>query len=251
MVMEFMKGGDFSSLLEQVGAFDEDSAKYYIAQIVLALEYLHAKGVIHRDLKPDNILIDGEGHIKLTDFGLSEAGLAKVKASAARRESFLGVKIGEQSHVKDDIDGNHSENLNNKDKEEKDIVKDELDRDIKRVLGEEKSKIKRESKINLNKNEDEEHKSHEEDKKEEHSSDSKGSQEVKKPNRALGTCHYMAPEVIEGLENTKALDFWSLGVIVYEFLTGGLPFSASTPFDVFKRIKARDIKYPPVGRGED
>ena len=75
MVMEYMKGGDFSSLLENVGAFDEETAKYYMAQIVLALEYLHDKGVIHRDLKPDNILIDGEGRIKLTDFGLSEAGI--------------------------------------------------------------------------------------------------------------------------------------------------------------------------------
>ena len=45
-----------------------------------------------------------------------------------------------------------------------------------------------------------------------------------KPTRVHGTCHYMAPEVIEGAENTKSLDFWSLGVIVYEFLTGGLPF---------------------------
>lgn len=82
MVMEFMKGGDFSSLLESVGAFDEETAKYYLAQIVLALEYLHSKGVIHRDLKPENILIDGEGRIKLTDFGLSEAGLMKAKAQA-------------------------------------------------------------------------------------------------------------------------------------------------------------------------
>ena len=45
-----------------------------------------------------------------------------------------------------------------------------------------------------------------------------------KEKRALGTCHYMAPEVINGDENTHALDFWSLGVIVFEFLTGGLPF---------------------------
>ena len=73
MVMEFMKGGDFSSLLEGCGgAFDEDTAKYYLAQIVLALEYLHSNGVIHRDLKPENILVDSEGHIKLTDFGLSK-----------------------------------------------------------------------------------------------------------------------------------------------------------------------------------
>ncbi len=74
MVMEFMKGGDFSFLLENVD-FDEETAKFYLAQVVLALDYLHKNGIIHRDLKPENILIDGDGHIKLTDFGLSEAGL--------------------------------------------------------------------------------------------------------------------------------------------------------------------------------
>lgn len=75
MVMEFMKGGDLSNLLEESGCFEEDMARYYIAQMVLALEQLHKGGVIHRDLKPDNILINKWGHIRLTDFGLSEAGL--------------------------------------------------------------------------------------------------------------------------------------------------------------------------------
>ncbi len=84
IVMEFMKGGDFGSLLENIGAFDEESAKYYIAQIILALEYLHKNGIIHRDLKPENILIDSEGRIKLTDFGLSEMGLKKLQESVKK-----------------------------------------------------------------------------------------------------------------------------------------------------------------------
>lgn len=78
-----------------------------------------------------------------------------------------------------------------------------------------------------------------------------GENKEKKKNRALGTCHYMAPEVINGEENTRSLDYWSLGVIVFEFLTGGLPFQADSPIEVFARIKARDIKYPPIGRGEN
>ena len=78
MVMEYMKGGDFSSLLERLGFFSNEVTKFYLAHIVAALDYLHANGIVHRDLKPDNMLIAADGHVKLTDFGLSEASLRKV-----------------------------------------------------------------------------------------------------------------------------------------------------------------------------
>ena len=77
MVMEFMKGGDFGTLLERVGFFDETRAKFYLAHVVAALEHLHSEGIVHRDLKPENLLIGSDGHVKLADFGLSEAGLRK------------------------------------------------------------------------------------------------------------------------------------------------------------------------------
>jgi len=57
--------------MNKVLRFSEKVAKFYFAEIVLALEYLHSKGVFYRDLKPENILLDQEGHIKLADFGIS------------------------------------------------------------------------------------------------------------------------------------------------------------------------------------
>ncbi|XP_025199624.1 serine/threonine-protein kinase greatwall [Melanaphis sacchari] len=71
LVMEYMVGGDVKSLLSVMGYFPEDVATFYIAEVALALQYLHSHGIVHRDLKPDNMLISGHGHIKLTDFGLS------------------------------------------------------------------------------------------------------------------------------------------------------------------------------------
>ncbi|XP_020540672.1 probable serine/threonine protein kinase IRE isoform X1 [Jatropha curcas] len=75
LVMEYLNGGDLYSLLRNLGCLDEDMARMYIAEVVLALEYLHSLSVIHRDLKPDNLLIGQDGHLKLTDFGLSKVGL--------------------------------------------------------------------------------------------------------------------------------------------------------------------------------
>ena len=75
LVMEYLPGGDLYSLLQNVGCLDEESAKIYAIQIILALRYLHMSGIIHRDLKPDNILIAADGKLKLTDFGLSHIGV--------------------------------------------------------------------------------------------------------------------------------------------------------------------------------
>ncbi|KAK8967334.1 Serine/threonine-protein kinase AtPK1/AtPK6 [Platanthera guangdongensis] len=75
LVMEYLNGGDLYSLLRNLGCLDEDVTRIYIAEVVLALEYLHSLRVVHRDLKPDNLLIAHDGHLKLTDFGLSKVGL--------------------------------------------------------------------------------------------------------------------------------------------------------------------------------
>lgn len=72
LVMEFCPGGDLMSLLINKDILTEDEARFYTAELILCLEAVHKLNCIHRDLKPDNILIDKSGHIKLSDFGLSK-----------------------------------------------------------------------------------------------------------------------------------------------------------------------------------
>ena len=72
LVMDFLPGGDLMSLLMKKDILSEDEARFYIAELILAVESIHQMNCIHRDLKPDNILIDKSGHIELSDFGLSK-----------------------------------------------------------------------------------------------------------------------------------------------------------------------------------
>lgn len=70
LVMEFLPGGDLMTLLIRYEVFTSEQASFYTAEIALALHTIHELGFIHRDIKPDNILVDGRGHLKLSDFGL-------------------------------------------------------------------------------------------------------------------------------------------------------------------------------------
>ena len=72
LVMEFLPGGDFMNLLIEKDKLTEEEAKFYLSELILAVESIHKLDCIHRDIKPDNILIDKNGHIKLSDFGLAK-----------------------------------------------------------------------------------------------------------------------------------------------------------------------------------
>lgn len=142
LVMDFVPGGDLYSLLQEVGCLDEEYARVYTAQIIKALEYLHGNEVVHRDLKPDNILVTSTGKLKLTDFGLSLYGA--------------------------------------------------FDRGITEVVG---------------------------------------------------TPGYIAPEIISSKEHSFPVDFWSLGAVLFEFLTGVPPFNRETERETYAAILSGKCNY--------
>ncbi len=72
MVMDFVEGGELFSLLRKSQRFPNPVAKFYAAEVALALDYLHHNDIIYRDLKPENLLLDRHGHVKITDFGFAK-----------------------------------------------------------------------------------------------------------------------------------------------------------------------------------
>ncbi|KAL4820240.1 kinase-like domain-containing protein [Aspergillus spinulosporus] len=143
MVMDFVEGGELFSLLRKSQRFPNPVAKFYAAEVTLALEYLHSLNIIYRDLKPENLLLDRHGHLKITDFGFA--------------------------------------------KEVPDITW-----------------------------------------------------------TLCGTPDYLAPEVVASKGYNKSVDWWSLGILIFEMLCGFTPFwDQGSPVKIYQNILAGRIKFPP------
>lgn len=145
LVTDFMSGGELFWHLQKEGRFNEQRAKFYIAELILALQHLHLHDIVYRDLKPENILLDANGHIALCDFGLSKANLTKNDTT----------------------------------------------------------------------------------------------------NTFCGTTEYLAPEVLlDEAGYTKMVDFWSLGVLVFEMCCGWSPFYAEDTQQMYKNIAFGKVRFP-------
>jgi len=145
-IMDFINGGELFFHLSIEKKFPEDRARFYAAEIISGISYLHQYGIIYRDLKPENILLDRTGHVIMTDFGLSKEGLT---APSDRTLTFCG------------------------------------------------------------------------------------------------TPEYLAPEVISGESYTKAIDWWSVGTLIFEMLSGLPPFYDQNEEVMYEKIMKGDIKFPP------
>ncbi|KAI9023796.1 kinase-like domain-containing protein [Phycomyces nitens] len=141
MVMDYVPGGELFRILRKQKKFSESAARFYAAEVILALEYLHERDIIYRDLKPENILLDAKGHVKLTDFGF------------AKRVPDITWTV-------------------------------------------------------------------------------------------CGTPDYLAPEIIRSKGYSKAVDWWSLGVLIYEMLVGEPPFVDKNPVALYEKILDCRIPWP-------
>ncbi|KAK9837045.1 hypothetical protein WJX84_010231, partial [Apatococcus fuscideae] len=214
IVMEYLNGGDCYSLLRVMGAISEDIARMYVAEAILALEYCHTQGIIHRDLKPDNLLIASNGHIKLTDFGLSCVGLMDRADNMSHHEQPMEM---------DSVQSNFSS---------------------RSAISPSKAPQERHSGMRVSDDGLQAPRHPSADVLRQAAAGSKPDSSREEKRKAVGTPDYLAPELLLGTGHGPEVDWWSLGAILYEFVTGCPPFNADMPEEIFENILNRSIIWP-------
>lgn len=194
LVMEYMPGGDLLNLLIEKDIFEEEFAKFYVAEMILCIEEAHKMGYIHRDVKPDNFLFDGEGHIRLSDFGLAtdfhwvhDSHYYEQQRRDLLRKTGVDLETDTLSKAmaKKYRTPKWMDQWSDEDVSDSDVPNT-------RVLS---WRDKNRKKMAFS---------------------------------VVGTNNYMAPEVLRGTGYNRGCDWWSLGVIIFEMLYGYPPFSSKT-----------------------
>ncbi|OXC70861.1 hypothetical protein AYX13_00277 [Cryptococcus neoformans] len=245
LVMEYLNGGDCASLVKTLGGLSEDWARNYTAEVVLGLEYLHKRNIVHRDIKPDNLLIDARGHLKLTDFGLSRIGLLNRQVGGPRPAYLRGISLRGS--------GQHRLSMTRTMSNSSSIDSNMLSPEI--ASGQSLPNVSQSYFSQMRPSGPEDESSGSESAgiipKHVRQMATKLSSELgtpsvngKEPPKFVGTPDYLAPESILGIgQDDAAVDWWALGVVLYEFLYGFPPFHAETPEKVFDNVVSRRIDW--------
>nr|AML79188.1 putative LOV domain-containing protein [Idiospermum australiense] len=173
LITDFFPGGELFDLLDKqpMKIFKEEAARFYAAEVVVGLEYLHCLGVVYRDLKPENILLQKDGHVALSDFDLSFLTSCKPQ-----------------------------------------------------VLKHEMPPKRRSSKSQI--------------------PPTFFAEPTAQSNSFVGTEEYIAPEIITGEGHSSAIDWWSLGILLFEMLYGRTPFRGKNRQKTFANILYKDLTFP-------
>ncbi|CAA0841281.1 Protein kinase superfamily protein, partial [Striga hermonthica] len=200
LVMEYCLGGDLHVLRQKQPSrsFSEKAARFYAAEVLVALEYLHMLGVVYRDLKPENVLVREDGHIMLTDFDLSLRCPTPVTPTLLQPPTTNPPP----SSCIDPL-------------------------------------CLHPSCFTL----------HKAPRKPEPHPDMRYPQMVLEPtgarsNSFVGTHEYLAPEVVRGEGHGSPVDWWTLGVFLYEMLYGLTPFRGSTNEETLSNVVSRCLTFP-------
>ncbi|XP_030515150.2 LOW QUALITY PROTEIN: protein kinase PINOID 2 [Rhodamnia argentea] len=226
LVMEFCPGGDlYAARLRQPGRqFSLSTAKFYAAEILLALEYLHMMGIIYRDLKPENVLVRDDGHIMLSDFDLS------LKCDVVPRliKHHNPVTITREFDATDRTPSCTSPIA-----------------PVLSCLLPSSSRRRRPTvttTITLRPDND-----HEEDNCYCYDAELVAEPVAARSRSFVGTHEYLAPEVISGQGHGSAVDWWTLGVFLYEMLYGRTPFKGENNEKTLVNILKAPLTFPRIG----